>query len=80
MTIVGSIGVLRRVLVKGVVHSGLGEARRRVFITAFGVKVVVAYLPTLAPIGVTNEFRSLRGRFSRLVRALIHFNSKTNNK
>ena len=46
-------------LVKGVVRSGLGEARRWVFITAFSVEVVVAYLPTLDPIGIADEFQSL---------------------
>ena len=46
-------------LVKGVIRSRSGETRRWVFITAFSIKVIVAYLPTLAPIGVTDEFRSL---------------------
>ena len=51
-----SIGVLRRVLVKGVVCSRLGEARRCVVIAAFSIGTVVAYLPTLAPIGIVNGF------------------------
>ena len=52
----GSIGVLRRVLVKGVVCGWSGEARRCVDVTAFSIRVVVAYLPTLAPIGIANKF------------------------
>ena len=46
-------------LVKGVIRSRSGKARRWVFVTAFSIEVVVAYLPTLAPIGITDEFRSL---------------------
>ena len=43
-------------LVKGIVRSGSGEARRWVFMTTFSIEVVVAYLPTLAPIGIADEF------------------------
>ena len=43
-------------LVKGVVRGGLGEARGFVVITAFSARVVIAYLPTLAPIGIANKF------------------------
>jgi len=32
--------------------------------TAFGIRVVVVCLPTLAPIGVADRFRSLRDLFS----------------
>ena len=56
MTVVGSIGVLRRVLVKGVVRGGLGEARGCVVMAAFSIGTVVAYLPTLAPIDIANRF------------------------
>ena len=55
MAVAGSIGVLRRVLVKVVVRSWLGEARRCVFVTAFGIAAVVACLPTPAPVGVAGE-------------------------
>ena len=40
-----------------------GEARRCVVVTAFGARAVVACLPTPAPVGVADEFRSLRSRF-----------------
>jgi hypothetical protein len=56
MTVVGSIRVLRRLLVKGMVRGGSGKARRCVVVTTFGVGTAVAYLPTLAPIGVVNRF------------------------
>ena len=48
--------MLRRVLVKGVVRGGLGEACGRVVITALGIGAVVACLPTPAPIGIVNGF------------------------
>ena len=51
-----SIRVVQRVLVGGVFYSGLNGAHRLVFITVFNIRVVVAYLPTLAPIGVVNKF------------------------
>ena len=37
-------------------YSGLGGAYRLTFITVFGIRVVIAYLPTLAPVGVVNKF------------------------
>ena len=74
------IGVLRRGLAKGVVRSWSGEARRCVVVTAFSTRAVVAYLPTLAPIGVANEFRSLCSRFCQLGRALICFSSESNDR
>ena len=43
-------------LVKGVVRGRLGEARRFIVITASSIRGVIAYLPTLAPIGIANEF------------------------
>jgi len=52
----GLIRILRRVLVKGVVYSWLGEARQYIVMTAFGAKAVVTCLPTLAPIGIAGEF------------------------
>ena len=48
--------MLRRVLFKGVVRGGLGEARGCVVIAAFSVGTVVAYLPTLTPIDIVNGF------------------------
>ena len=64
-------------LAKGVVRGGLDEAHGYVAITAFSIGAVVAYLPTLAPIGIVNKFL---GRFYRLGRTLIHFSSKFNNR
>ena len=43
-------------LVKGVVRGGSGEARGCVAMAAFSIGTVVAYLPTLAPIGIANKF------------------------
>jgi hypothetical protein len=77
VTIAGLIGVLRRLLVEGVVRGGLGGACGCVVVTVFSVGAVVACLPTLAPIGVVDRFR---GRFCRLGRALICFSSKSNNR
>ena len=54
-----SIGVVQRVLVRGVLCSGSDEARRLAFITVFSIKVVIAYLFTLAPISIVNEFQLL---------------------
>jgi len=59
----GLIGVLRQVLVKGVVCGWSGEACWCVVVTAFGVRVDVACLPALAPVGVAGELRLLRGCF-----------------
>jgi hypothetical protein len=44
------------VLVKGIVRSELGEARGFIVVTAFSIRVVVAYIPTLAPVGIANKF------------------------
>jgi hypothetical protein len=44
------------VLVKGVVRGRLGEARGVVVVTTFSARVVVAYLPTPALIGIANKF------------------------
>ena len=56
---VGLIRVIQQVLVRGVLYSGLNKAYRLVFITIFGIRVVMAYFPTLAPIGVVNKFQLL---------------------
>ena len=48
--------MVQQALVKGVLYSGSDGARRLIFITVFSTKVVVAYLPTLAPVGVVNKF------------------------
>jgi hypothetical protein len=53
---VGSIRVVQQAPVRGVLYSGSDEAYRLAFITVFSIKVVVAYLFTLAPISVVNEF------------------------
>ena len=50
-------------LVAGVVRGGLSEARGYAAVTAFSIGAVAACLPTLAPIGIANEFL---GRFYRL--------------
>ena len=55
----GLIKVVQQVLVKGVLYSGLNRAYRLAFITIFSIRVVVAYLPTLAPISVVNKFQLL---------------------
>ena len=64
-------------LVKGVVRGGFSKARRYVVITAFSIGAVIAYLPTLAPIGIVNGFKD---RFCRLKRVLIRLSSKSNNR
>jgi len=63
-----------------VVCGWLGKARWYIVVTAFSIRVVVTCLPTLAPIGVANEFQLLRSRFYQLGRALIRFSSKSNNR
>ena len=55
----GLIKVVQQVLVGGVLCSGLDGAYRLTFITVFGIKVVVVYLPTLASVGVVNKFQLL---------------------
>ena len=52
----GSIKVVQQVLVGGVLCGKSNGACKLAFITVFGIKVVVAYLPTLASIGVVNKF------------------------
>ena len=53
----GLTRVLQWVLVKGVVRGALSKARGYVVITAFNIgAVVVVYFPTLASIGIVNEF------------------------
>ena len=59
MTVAGLIKVVWRVLVRGVLYSGLDGAYRLTFMTVFGIRVVVAYLPTLASVGVVDEFQLL---------------------
>ena len=53
---VGLIRVIRRVLVGGILYSGLNRAYRLIFITVFSIRVIIAYFPTLAPVGVVNKF------------------------
>ena len=53
------IRVVRQALVGGVLYSKLNRTCRLAFITVFGIKVVMAYLPTPAPVGVVNEFQLL---------------------
>ena len=52
----GSIRVIRQVLVGGVLYGRLDGAHRLAFMTVFSIRVVVAYLPTLVPVGVVDEF------------------------
>ena len=52
----GLIRVVQQVLVKSILYGGLDRTYRLAFITIFGIKVVVACLPTLIPIGVVNKF------------------------
>ena len=52
----GSIKIVQRVLVGGVFYGGLNRAHRLAFVTVFGIKVVIAYFSTLAPVGVVNKF------------------------
>ena len=53
---VGLIRVVQQALVGGVLYSKLNKAHRLTFVTVFSIKIVVAYLPTLAPVGVVNKF------------------------
>ena len=57
------IKVVQQVLVRGILCSKLNRAYRLTFITVFGIRVVVACLPTLAPVGVVNEFQLLQAFF-----------------
>ena len=59
MTVAGLIKMVQQVLVGGVLCGGSDKAHRLVFITIFSIRVVVAYLFTLAPIGVVNKFQLL---------------------
>ena len=59
MTIVGLIRVLRQVLTEDVERSKLGKACGYIVITAFGVRAIIVYLLTLAPISVMDRFWSL---------------------
>jgi hypothetical protein len=59
-----------------VLYSESEEAYRLVFVTIFGIKVVMAYLPTPAPVSVVNKFQLLQAFFYPLKQALIHFSFK----
>ena len=59
MTVAGLIRVIQQILVRGVLYNRLNRAYRLAFVTVFGIRVVMAYLPTLTPIGVVNEFQLL---------------------
>ena len=48
--------MVQRALVGGMLCGKLDGAHRLAFITIFNIKVVITYLPTLAPIGVVNGF------------------------
>jgi len=50
------IGVLQQGPAEGVVRGWSGEACWYIVVTAFGARAVIACLPTLAPIGVADEF------------------------
>ena len=55
----GLISIVRRALVGGILYGRSDKAYRLTFITIFNIKVVVVYLPILAPIGVVDEFQLL---------------------
>ena len=55
----GLIRVIQQALVRGILCGKLNKAYRLTFITVFNIKVVIAYLPTLAPVGVVNKFQLL---------------------
>ena len=60
MTVAELIKVVQRVLVGGILYSRLDKACRLAFVTVFSTRVVIACLPTLAPINmVDDEFRLL---------------------
>ena len=59
MTVAGLIKVVWQALVRGVLYSKLNKAHRLTFITIFGIRVIIVYLPTLAPVGVVNKFQLL---------------------
>ena len=59
MTVAGSIKVVRRALVRGILYGGSDEARKLTFVTVFSIRVVIAHLPTPAPVSVVDEFRLL---------------------
>ena len=48
--------MVQQALIKGILYSRLNKACRLAFMTVFSIRVVIAYLPTLAPIGMVNEF------------------------
>ena len=56
MIVAGLIKVVQQVLIGGVLCGGLNRAHRLAFITVFSIKIVIACLPTLAPVGVVNKF------------------------
>ena len=56
MTVIGLIRVIQQALVRGVLYNKLNRANRLAFITVFSIKVVMAYLLTLASVGVVNKF------------------------
>ena len=51
--------MVRQALVGGVLCGGSDGAYRLAFITVFSIRVVVAYLPTLASIDMVNKFQLL---------------------
>jgi hypothetical protein len=59
VTIVGLIKVIQQVLIINILYGRSDKAYRLIFITIFSTRVVVAYFPTLAPIGVVNKFQLL---------------------
>ena len=77
MIIAGSIRVLQQILVEGVVYSRSGKALRYALITTFSTKAVIAYLPTLAFVGIVDGFQDY---FYQLRWASIRFSSKSNNR
>ena len=54
-----SIKVVQQALVGGILYSRSDKTYRLAFVTVFGIKVVIAYLFTLASISIVNEFQLL---------------------
>ena len=53
------IKVVQQALVRGVLYSKSNKVYRLAFMTVFSIRVVITYLPTLAPVGVVNKFQLL---------------------
>jgi hypothetical protein len=63
VTVAGLIKVIQQALVGGILHSRSNKAHRLAFITIFGIRVVIACLPTPASISMVNKFQLLQALF-----------------